>query len=83
VRPQPAPSSWWTSSAASTAPSPWPATLAKIEPGASVRFLMLPEEKSLLQELFQRAEPLRTQLRRLNRPRELAQARLPFDLNIR
>ncbi len=64
--------------------------LAKIDPGRSVRILMLPEEKTVFQELLEqtasqnlRADPLRAQLRRLTRPREWVQARLPFDLNIR
>jgi protease-4 len=64
--------------------------LAKIDADRAVRILMLPQEKTVFQELFERAntesiqsDPLRTRLRRLTKPRELVQARLPFELTIR
>lgn len=64
--------------------------LAKIEPGKKVRIELLPEEKTLFQEIMERANPngIRsanpiTKLRQLTRMPHGIEARLPFQLDIR
>ncbi len=64
--------------------------LAKIDPGRKVRIQILPEEKSLWEELAERANggnikaaTLVSQVRRLTQVRDWIEVRLPFELMIR
>jgi protease-4 len=64
--------------------------LAKVDPARKLRIQYFPEEKSLWQELAERAQPnglhlhaALSPLRRLTRLREWVEVRLPFELEIR
>lgn len=64
--------------------------LAKIDPERKVRIQLFPEEKSIWQELAERADPTNVKantvlshLRRITRARDWVEARLPFELEIR
>lgn len=64
--------------------------LAKVDPSRKMRIQLYPEEKSIWQELFERANPnhLRInaalgQLRRMTRVRDGIEVRLPYELEIR
>lgn len=64
--------------------------LAKIDPERKVRIQLFPEEKTLFQELVERADPnnvranaVLSQLRRMTRARDWVEARLPYELEIR
>jgi len=64
--------------------------LAKIDPERKVRIQYFPEEKTIWQELFERANANNVkvgaalgQLRRMTRARDWIEARLPFEIELR
>ena len=64
--------------------------LAKIDPERQIRIDMLPEEKTIWEELAERANPNNVKagaalgrIRELMRARDMVEARMPFELDIR